>query len=48
MSILTIVNATLARATANTKEGERGQVPAPITTLRKKIYFHRTEAVEYR
>lgn len=47
LSILTLVNDRLAHATANTKKGDRGQVPAPVTTLRKKVYFHRKEIVEY-
>ena len=39
LSILTAVNAKLSKESAEVGAGEYGQIPAPITTLRKKVYF---------
>ncbi len=39
MSILTVVNRKLSKESAKLKGGEYGQIPAPVSTLRKKVYF---------
>ena len=39
MSILTEVNRKLSKESAKLKEGEFGQIPAPVSTLRKKLFF---------
>ena len=46
MSILTEVNRKLSKESAKLKAGEFGQIPAPVSTLRKKVYFTTWETTE--
>ncbi|XP_072033490.1 uncharacterized protein [Amphiura filiformis] len=48
MSILTEVNRKLSKESAKIGAGEYGQIPAPVTTLRKKVYFTTWESTEFK